>query len=88
MRETLKVLIGLYNEKRLDPKATEITGLDFGLEKVLSSILNLEQRKKYPIISEKVNILSSFLKDKSVTLFGMNRLPLCSEIEPEPSTKS
>lgn len=53
MRETLKVLIGLYNEKRLDPKASEIIGLDFALQKVLSGILKLEQRQKCPIISKK-----------------------------------
>lgn len=80
MRETLNVLIGLYNEKRLDPKATEIIGLDFGLEKIQSSILKVEQRPKYHIISEKMNVLPSFLNDKNVTLFEVNCLPLYSEI--------
>ena len=33
---------GLQHEKRIDPKATEIIGLGFGLEEILSSIFKEE----------------------------------------------
>lgn len=81
-------LIGLYNDKRLDPKATEIIGMDFGLEEILSSIFKVEQGPNFHITREKVKILTSFLPDKNGALFAVSCLPLYSVIGPDPGKKS
>ena len=81
-------VIGLYNEKRLDPKATEIIGLDFGLEEILFSIFKVEQGPNFHIMRETVNFLTYFLPHKNGTLFAVSCLPLYSVVGPDPGKKS